>query len=200
MGQLLEPPASHRGFPYDIKPALQFSPVTNAKIGVAAGICLGDPDIDATTRIVNAPIVTNVSELLRAGIVVNPQNTWTVFNTQNTAFIRELAPAMFCAPGFGRFDDIFASLITQAIMRDKGYHVHFGKPFVWQQRNPHNLVKDLKAELFGMEHIHKLVALLDAIPHPTVRSIYEMLAHTDWCPPSVPQVALAFLDDCEKVL
>jgi len=200
VGQLLEPPASHRGFPYAIQPVLHVSHVVNAKIGVAAGICLGDPDIDATTRIVNAPVVTNVSELLRAGIVVNPQNSWTVFNTQNTAFIRELAPAMFCAPGFGRFDDIFASLITQAIMRDKGYHVHFGKPFVWQQRNPHNLVKDLRVELFGMEHIHNLRRLVANMPNPTVRGIYEHLAHTDWCPPNVPEVALAFLDDCEKVL
>ena len=199
VGQLLEPKASHRGFPYDVKPTLQFNPIVNAKIGVAAGICMGDPDIDATTRIVDAPIVTNVSELLRSGIVVDNSN-WTVFNTQNTAFLRKFAPAMFCAPGFGRFDDIFASLITQRIMREKGYHVHFGKPFVWQQRNKHNLIDDLQAEFLGMKWITSLAHILDAIPNPTVRQIYEVLAITGWCPPAVPQVALAFLDDCEKVL
>ena len=87
------------------------------------------------------PIVHRVSELLRAGIVVNPKTTHTVFNSQNTAVIRELAPAFFMVPQWGRYDDIFASLMVQRLMRERGLVTHFGQPFVWQQRNAHDLLK-----------------------------------------------------------
>lgn len=155
VGQLLQPHAEHRGFPHTKRAQASFEGVTDAKIGVAAGICMGDPDIGAVERIANGPIVHGVSEILRSGVVTDPRETWTVFNSQNTAFIRELAPAMFMLPGVGRYDDIFASLICQRVMREKGLHVHFGRPFVWQQRNQHDLTKDLVAEVLGMQTIER---------------------------------------------
>ena len=204
-GQLMTPQTPHRGFPYDRRAQPAYEPVTDIKIGVAAGLCLGDPDIDAVTRIANAPIVHGVSELARAGVVIDPRETWTVFNTQNTAFIRELAPAMFCAPGLGRFDDIFASLITQRVMREKDLHVHFGQPFVWQQRNSHNLISDLKEETFGMEHLVHLAGILDHMPamavdKSPVRQIYEKLDDVSWFPPIAVEAGLAWCDDVEMVL
>lgn len=203
-GQLMLPHTPHRGFPYDKKAQPVYEPIVGARVGVAAGLCLGDPDIDAVTRIASAPIIHNVSELARAGVVTDPRETWTVFNTQNTAFIREIAPAMFCAPGLGRFDDIVASLITQRVMRSRGLHVHFGQPFVWQQRNSHNLIRDLEDEVWGMANLTSIAANLDAIVEVMPDSVIAECRHIWRCLSGVPdktrECALAFLDDVESVL
>ena len=125
--------------------------------------------------------------------------TWTVCNTQNTAVLRDFAPALLCCPQFGRYDDIFASLICQRIMREKGYVVHFGGPLVWQQRNKHDLIVDLKAELWGMEHVVKLAEALNHIlvferqAHP-VRQVYDTLQHFSWFPKEANTLAQAFMD------
>lgn len=207
VGQLLDPIAPHRGFPISIDGSkYEVSHVTNAKVGIAAGICLGDPDISAVVRIARGSVAHRVSELLNSGIVVDP-GTHTVFNSQNTAFICELAPAFFMLPGVGRYDDIYASLIMQRVMRERGLHVHFGKPFVWQSRNPHNLVKDLRGEIDGMEHIEELASYLDSFefdkPVSTmeiVKDIHAGLSHLPWMPQQTVEAALAFLADMEEVL
>lgn len=205
-GALLVPQTKHRGFPISIKSDPYFESITNAKIGVAQGLCLGDPDIDAVTRIATSPIIHSVSELGRAGIVVDP-NCWTVWNTQNTAFVRELSMAMFQMPGVGRYSDIYASLITQRVMRERGMHVHFGQPYIWQQRNQHNLISDLRQEIDGMANIEKFAECLDSISMEQGASVldhtgqcYAELRETDLLPAQVDECAAAFLSDMEKVL
>lgn len=207
VGQLLDPIAPHRGFPHTKAAQPAFESVVDAKIGVAAGICLGDPDIGAIERIANAPIVHQHSVLLDFGVVTDPRTTWTVFNSQNTAFIRELAPAMFMLPGVGRMDDIYASLITQRIMRERDLHVHFGAPFVWQQRNQHDLVKDLRQEIDGMENVVKLAHVLDLLlfeDGQSVSSCVETILHacegTGILPDQTITAGLAWLDDIASVM
>lgn len=196
----------HRGFPIGVNIGTAYDFVVGAKVGVAAGICLGDPDIDAYTRLSQAPFAHEVGEVTRAGYIVDPAMTRTVFNSQNTAFVRELAPAMFMLPGVGRYDDIFASLICQRVMRDRGYVTHFGLPFVWQQRNQHNLINDLKAEIFGMEHIVEFAEWLDSLDLSTtsvldaVRGIYTLMSALDWMPQQAREAGLAWCSDLEGVL
>lgn len=204
-GRLFDPVSKHRGFPITHRnDPFRVDHVVNAKIGVAAGICLGDPDIDAVTRIERSPEVHRVSELLNAGIVVDPA-THAVFNSQNTAFICELAPAFFMLPGVGRYDDIYASLIMQRVMRERNLHVHFGKPFVWQQRNQHDLIKDLRGEIDGMTFVESFAYLIDIdLPDGSVleqvRFIWLELRREGILPPETAAAALAFLEDMEGVL
>lgn len=160
IGPLLAPKLYHRGFPYTERHkdlGLRFDPVTDMKIGVAEGLVMGDPDIDAMQRITNAPLLTDVPTLFHSGFVVDPKTT-SVFNTQNTAVVRELAPLIMVWCGVGRYDDIFASYLCQRIMRERGYALHFGKPFVWQERNQQNLFKNLQDEMLGMEFTPRLIA------------------------------------------
>ena len=206
VGQLLRPIAKHRGFPYNVKPLWSVKPVTSAKVGVCAGLCLGDPDIDAVTRMAIGPEVHNVSELARSGIVVDP-TTWTVFNSQNTAFVRELASFMFMLPGVGRYDDIYASLICQWAMRRKGLHVHFGQPFIWQSRNPHDLMRDLDQEVDGMHNVKSVagqlkgnLALSDEGREPSIRRACEVLALWGLVPARAVEAAGAWERDIEKAL
>ena len=205
-GCLLVPQTKHRGFPIDIKPDPIFSPVVDARIGVCAGLVLGDPDIDAVTRIATAPSIHQVSELARTGVVTDPRITSTVFNSQNTAFVRELAPAMFQPPGVGRYSDIYASLICQRVMAERNLHVHFGQPFVWQQRNAHNLVDDLRQEIDGMANVQRfgewlrLARLRDGSTLDQTRQLYAQIGKTDFMPEAAVAAANAYLDDIEMVM
>lgn len=205
VGQLLVPPAKHRGIPYDKPTLYRIDPVADVQVGVAAGICLGNPDVDALTRLYGQPDIHGVSELLRSGIVVDPA-TFTVFNSQNTSFIRELTPAMLMIPHVGRYDDIFASLICHRVMRERNLHVHFGQPFIWQTRNPHSIMHDLGTEQLGMAHVEEFARFVDRIPMssdpmiPFLRRMYEDLLTLSWWPPAASAAGLAWLEDCERVL
>lgn len=206
-------PVVQRGFPQDgVSRGYAFEPVTNAKIGMAQGMILGNPDTSAIDRISRQPQVHQVSELLRAGIVTDPRETWAPLNSQNIAFIRELAPAFFMVPQWLRHDDIYASLICQRLMRERGYHVHYGRPFVLQERNPHNLLKDLRAEQWGAEHILDFTEWLDSFTFSPacggqaqkvtdqMRIMFTNLP--DWMPDrtKIQEMVLAWCEDCDKIL
>lgn len=204
-GSLLQPPVRHRGFPHQIASAYDIAPPSGLKVGLAAGIVLGDPDIGAVERIAKQPTVHGFSELLRQGIVVD-NNTWTITNSQNTAVLRQFAPCMLTCPQFGRYADIFSSLICQRVMREHGYAVHLGLSPVWQQRNKHDLVKDLQDEMFGMAHVVEFAEVLNnaGLGNGNIVSqvddIYDTLAAWRFCPEGVPELAEAWLADCEGVL
>jgi len=210
VGQLFTPPAKHRGFPIGVAPSLVLEPVTGAKIGVAAGACLGDPDIDAVTRIADHPVIHMASEVLKAGVVTDPRRTRTVFNSQNTAFRRDLAACMFMMPGLGRFDDIYASLICQRVMAERNQFVHFGQPFVWQQRNSHDLIADLRVEIDGMAGVEAFAEALwrapihsdsDYVDAVTAcRSLVGGMHGIGLLPDAAIEAAMAFYGDLEKVL
>lgn len=204
-GTLLIPATRHRGFPHAILRSKLAQPVVNARIGVAAGLVIGDPDIDATLRLERSPDIGAVHLLGQTGVVVDLQN-YTVFNSQNTAVIRELIPAWFMMPGVGRHDDIYASLIVQRVARERGLHTHFGPPFTYQQRNEHNLITDLRKEIDGMENVEKLADLLDSIILPArdviedTRIIYETLVGCSFIPEQAVKAGLMWLIDCAGVL
>ncbi len=114
-------------------------------------------------------------------------------------------------PDVGRYDDIYASLIMQRVMRERNLHVHFGKPFVWQQRNPHNLIKDLRAEIDGMDNILDLAEALDGVVLEKGASVldhtaqcYAALQEEKCAPRAIPvkaiDAAFAFMEDIKGVL
>ena len=204
-GQMLNPWARHRGIPHDNASAHHYDIATNFRAGIAAGLVIGNPDIDATLRMEKAPEVHLVSKLGETGVLVDG-NTRTVFNTQNVAVLRALVPAWFCMPGVGRYDDLYASLVVQRVARERGLHVHFGQPLVWQQRHQHDLLVDLRAEIDGMSSIRKLADLLDSIQLPgksvieDTRVIYNQLLHCSFLPTASVEAGLLYLDDVETVL
>lgn len=158
-----------RGFPMQFKrhhSSFSVTPVIDAPVGLVQGLVLGDPDTSAIDRLSQAPEVHQVSELARAGVVTDPRRTWAPLNSQNLAFRREFAPCFLMVPQFGRYDDIFAGLVAQWAMRPSGHCVKFGQPFVWQQRNAHDLLADLRAEAWGTEHIAGFAGWLDRLDYP----------------------------------
>lgn len=208
IGEFMKPSIYHRGFPYDFRHMdlkIKMSPVNKKKVGVAAGLWLGDPDIDAMERITNQPIVNQISEVLSSGIIVD-NSCFTPFNSQNTAYLADLAPLMMVLVGVGRFDDIWASYIAERIMLDTDYHVHYGRPFVWQERNPHNQWKNLKDEIFGMEFTIRFckdllsINLTEGSVLDKLRDLYENLKNLDYLPQVVYKLGTAWCKDLERVM
>ena len=208
VGEFLVPPVYHRGYSYDrreLKNEFRMLPVQDKKVGIAAGLWLGDPDIDAMERITNAPIVMQVSDVLRNGIIVD-NALYAPVNSQNTAFVAELAPLMMVLVGVGRYDDIWASYIAERVLRTLDYHVHYGRPFVWQERNPQNSWKNLRDELFGMEYTPRFCEDLDRIelPEGTVldklESIYKGLLSASYLPEIVLELGAAWCKDLRRIL
>jgi hypothetical protein len=198
------PRVVQRGFPQHVyRSETNCVPVTDAKIGVAQGMILGDPDTSACDRISQHPEVHQVSELLRAGIVTDPRECYAPLNSQNIAFVRELAPCFLMVPSYGRYDDIYSSLVAQRVMREHGYHVHYGQPFAWQQRNQHDLLKDLRAEQWGAEHILEFASWLDGFLGQTdVIGFLRVMATNlpQFIPSGTQELWLAWLSDCEAVM
>lgn len=136
----------HRGFPVQMLAGRQaiHKGRHKRKVLVQADLWDGDPDIDAVCRIAMAPVVTFNPSILPFG-----STKLAPFNSQNTFLSREVLPTYFLFPHVGRMDDIWAAYVTQFKFPNS---VVFSKASVFQERNEHNLVKDLQAEMLGYEH------------------------------------------------
>lgn len=129
------------------------SPLT-MPVAVVAGLWLGDPDIDAVTRIAHRVEVSRYR--LDHNFFLAP-GAHAPFNSQNTVLARAVVPAYFLSPHVGRYDDIFASFVVKRIADHLGWGVCFGRPLVRQRRNQHDVLQDFELERFGMSHVDALI-------------------------------------------
>jgi len=143
----------HRGYPWKMRGTEREHFVTTQRavrrIAVNAGFWLDNPDIDAVSRMERQPVVRGFQPSWTGNIALEP-GTWSPFNSQNTALMRDAIPAYFLSPYTGRYDDIWASYIVSRIAEHFDDAICFGEPLVRQERNPHDLWKDLDAERNGM--------------------------------------------------
>ncbi|HEV3330281.1 MAG TPA: hypothetical protein VG096_04825 [Bryobacteraceae bacterium] len=160
-------PFYHRGYPQKNRWNEREHFVTEQRmarrVAVNAGMWLDDPDIDALTRMNRQPVVRGFKAAWKGNIGLQP-GTWCPFNSQNTALMRHVIPAYFLSPYVGRYDDIWAGYIVSRIAEHLGDIITFGEPLVHQQRNPHDLWRDLDAERNGMILTDDLCHALRSIP------------------------------------
>jgi hypothetical protein len=210
-GRLLSPEVTVRGYPLSqrhVKNTPRAKLLSDEKIGVVASLWLGEPDIDAVERIVCAP---NVTAMRSNANVALAHGTWSPFNTQSTAYRTIFAPFMMVWPHVGRYDDIWASFLTQRAMETSGYHVSFGRPLVRQDRNPHNLVTDVENELFGMKYNEEVIDLIRDLPtYGQINSLhdaldvlntwYDSLVTVSWLPERTSYAFDAWCNDITDVV
>lgn len=163
VGCAYRPELFHRGYPLNMMHSvpgshIKYNYTYNVSIGVFSSLWLGDPDINAIERI-QTNRVTHEYELVSDTTTLDI-GTWCPFNSQATAFKAELSPLMMMWPGVGRFDDIWASYAMRAVMDYIGLHVQYGIPLVHQDRNEHDLLRDLKDEMFGYEYTPELTKVM----------------------------------------
>lgn len=141
----------HRGYPLQLLPKRDYSKKSRKKIvpDVQADFWNGDPDIDAVCRMEHAPNC-NFDE----SYFPMASNKIAPFNSQNTFVSRKIMKDYFLFPHVGRMDDIWAAFYVQA----KGANVIFDKASVFQERNVHDLVRDMKQEYMGYENNLKMVS------------------------------------------
>lgn len=143
----------HRGYPLQLLSKRDYSRVSRKKIkpDVQADFWNGDPDIDAVCRMEHAPECD-----FRTDCFPIAANRLSPFNSQNTFLLGGCLKDYFLYPHVGRMDDIWASYYMQA----KGKTVVYGQPSVYQQRNVHDLVRDMKQEYAGYENNLNIVTEL----------------------------------------
>ncbi len=209
-GQFTIPPARQRGLPYQPVHHSKPSFADNVQIGAMQGIILGTPDTDASTTVVNRPFVHSASDVLKNGFVVG-LDTHAVFNSQLTAFRRELAPCFFqFYKTQGRNTDIIASVIMRRIMRDLNLYTYYGPPTGFHARTWRDPFKDMRAEQWGVENINAIADYLDNTDiwqhmEPGVSVTAKLCAMYNDIPTALmsnehKECALAFLNDVETVM
>ena len=196
----------YRGFPFSLRgtePSYEYV-LSAGRVGVINGLIYGDPDINAIDRYPDGGPHVVKYYIHKEGVYVNPRTTWTPINSQNTAYVRELAPLAFVLPAVGRYDDIWASFMALRVMEATDYHVLFGEPSVVQERNPHNWLVDLEKEMYGMKHTEAFCASLKAIDVDPARSVIDNLAAVArgaaLLPPQARHFMSAYLEDVARVL
>lgn len=144
-----------RGYPYSRRVvAASAWTVSAASVHMNTGLWLGDPDVDAVTRIAIHPMVRSFD----GRQVLLAPDTYSPVNTQNTAVHRSAMPAYYYVvmhqPMHGsrlnRFGDIWSGFFAQKCAKTLGYSVSFGHPLVEQVRNVHDLFVDLREEFWGI--------------------------------------------------
>jgi len=147
----------HRGFPLQYLPSRNYENRRTIALtpSVQADFWNGDPDIDAICRMEHRPECD-----FDAATFPFTSNKMGPFNSQNTIIHADLLPDYFLFPHVGRMDDIWASYYVQAL----GHRVLYGAPTVYQDRNEHDLVRDMKAEYLGYENNRILIDALAESP------------------------------------
>lgn len=139
----------HRGFPIQLlekRKEAKMKGLTNLIPLVQAGLWLGSPDVDAIGRICFDPEL--IATPLEDNVSAYSCNKIAPFNSQNTILHKDIFPEYFLFPHIGRMDDIWASYYVQ---HKYPRCVVYTDPTVRQDRNEHNLFKDLEAEMLGYE-------------------------------------------------
>jgi len=140
----------HRGFPLQLLPKRDYTRKSKRKIvpDVQADFWDGDPDIDAICRMEHRPECK--FDPVCFPIAANKMGP---FNSQNTFVAGKWLKDYFLFPHTGRMDDIWASYYLQGL----GAKVVWAKASVYQDRNIHNPIRDMKAEYMGYENNLELV-------------------------------------------
>jgi glycosyltransferase involved in cell wall biosynthesis len=140
----------HRGFPLPLLSQRRYGRMSLKTIrpDVQADLWNGDPDIDAICRMEHAPDCQ-----FDAGRFPMAADKMGPFDSQNTFLSGAVLADYFLFPHIGRMDDIWAAYYVQA----KGFRVVYNRASVFQKRNVHDLLRDMRQEYLGYEHNLALV-------------------------------------------
>lgn len=147
----------HRGYPLQLLHKRNYDNKSrkNVRADIQADFWNGDPDIDAFCRMEHAP-ECKFDDAFFPIAADKP----APFNSQNTFLSRRVLRDYFLFPHIGRMNDIWAAYYVQA----KGFAVVYGKASVYQDRNIHDLVRDMRQEYPGYENNLQLVEALSKDP------------------------------------
>jgi hypothetical protein len=157
-----------RGFPYAKRwnDTVEFTS-TRGKVMMNAGLWLQDPDVDAVSRL--NEYVQSVK--VNSDRILLDRYIWSPINTQNTSIHRDVLScyyyiSMDASIGgvkLDRYGDIWSGFFAKKVIDYLDDRVSIGLPVVIHDRTPHDLLKDLQNEFWGMILTEELIEILDAI-------------------------------------
>lgn len=128
-------------------------------IAVWQGLADIDPDVDAIYRLAGLPPV----EFEKNDPIILDHFCYCPINSQNTLWDSNfIALAYLPSTVTFRFTDILRGYIAQRLIWHHNKKVGFVSANVFQKRNDHNLLSDLKSEISMYEDIPKLIELLNS--------------------------------------
>ncbi len=139
-----------RGFPLDKinDPAREFEALPTEEVicPIQQGLTDGDPDVDAIYRL-TLPLPQTFRADRRMAL---KSGSWSPFNSQNTCWWSAAFPLLYL-PASCRFrvTDIWRSFVAQRIAWTNDWGILFHEPTSTQERNPHDLIRDLEDEFPG---------------------------------------------------
>ncbi len=195
----------HRGFPIQEleNRYKRVESIASRHVDVQAGLWNGDPDVDAVCRIAGGPFDLQFSD---SEFLID-YNCFSPYNTQNTLFSRRISPAMCLLFDIGRMDDIWASYMSQRIMRELKSCVLFTGPTVYQDRNEHDLSIDLEKEVIGYRNTPEFINTLNEIELDSSQCVIEMyskivdkISTLGFINSNITKFQRAWIEDVEKII
>lgn len=155
-----------RGFPLEAIRSPRASPPweslqrRKAHCPVHAGLADLDPDVDAIYRLTrDLPL-----SLRRDRRVALLEGSFCPFNSQNTTWHPESHPLMYLPSTCTfRVADIWRSFVVQRILWTNGWGVLHHEPTLFQDRSPHDLLRDFESEIPGYLHNAAICEALGAL-------------------------------------
>jgi STELLO glycosyltransferases len=186
-----------RGLPLDQArhtKAAALGDLTQVAAPIQQGLANGSPDVDAVWHLVMDQEIT-----FRPGDSVSlPAGTWSPFNSQSTWWFPQAYPLLYL-PSFVSFrmTDIWRSFIAQRCLWALGQQIVFHGPEVFQDRNPHNLLRDFEQEVPGYlnnDRIRDVLERLQLAPGPA-----EVAGNLHRCYEALIQSGLIASDEMKLV-
>jgi hypothetical protein len=205
-GQLIWP----RGFPLGRvrDPASSVHDPDTSVVPVTAPIQQGladlAPDVDAVWR-----LVLDREVYFRPGpSLYLPPGTWCPFNSQSTWWWPVAFPLLYLPSHCSfRMTDIWRSFVAQRCLWELGHGLVFHSPEVVQERNPHDLLRDMADEVPGYLGNERLALRLQSLslrPGPgavadNLVRCYEALVAGDFLPDKELPLVRAWVEDLEGI-
>lgn len=154
-----------RGFPLDAvaAPPPDRALLRDARVHcpIQQGLADLDPDVDAVYRLL-FPLPVSFD---RGRPIILTRGSWCPFNSQNTAWFRDAFPLLYLPAHCSfRMSDIWRSFIAQRICWENGWGILFSEADVYQERNPHDPMRDFKDELPGYLENRRIARVLEKTP------------------------------------
>ncbi len=193
-----------RGFPLEHIAGSKELNVVNtelSEIGVWQGLANKDPDVDAIYRLVLGGKLLEFEN--RAPIYLRKGN-YCPFNSQNTLWNKKAFHLLYLPSTVSfRFTDILRGYIAQRLIWEQNLHLGFCSATVYQERNPHDLMKDFRDEIECYLNVRSIVDVLDAMSfigdfNKDLFVLYCMLVQERFVNEQELGILEAWLNDYEK--
>ena len=196
-----------RGFPLDLarsSMADRLLPTFSAAAfcPIQQGLADGAPDVDAAYRMLHG----EETFFHRGEPLVLGPGAWCPFNSQNTAFFREVFPLLYLPAHCSfRATDIWRGLVAQRLLLTCDWSLSFHEADVHQDRNPHDLMKDFEQEVPVYLQTRQVIEILQSLTlepgsislTANLRTCYEALAAAGIVGAGEPDLVEAWITDLD---